>query len=165
MILIQSPFRCLRRRPTAVGLDPGKECGICDQKRGWRRRSVSLHGGRTGADECCCYRDDQRARKATSSIPIVIVQGGEIEGTGLIASLRKLGGNVTGIQIFAPDLMSKRVELLKQLVPNLTRLGSRFSDHPGCHNHARSLAEHHRGRTSAKDRCPRCGSAKLKRIS
>jgi len=65
-------------------------------------------------------------RQATSSIPTVIVQGGEIEGTGLIASLRKPGGNVTGTQILTPELMSKRVELLKQLVPNLTRLGVIF---------------------------------------
>jgi putative ABC transport system substrate-binding protein len=62
------------------------------------------------------------ARQATATIPIVTVTAGELEGTGLIASLRRPGGNVTGIQILAPDLMSKRVELLKELVPQLTRL-------------------------------------------
>jgi putative ABC transport system substrate-binding protein len=62
-------------------------------------------------------------RQATSTIPIVVTTAGELEGTGLIASLRRPGGNVTGIQILSPDLMSKRVELVKRLVPNLTRLG------------------------------------------
>lgn len=63
------------------------------------------------------------ARNATSTIPIVVVNAGELEGTGLIASLRRPGGNVTGTQILSPELMSKRVEILKQLVPGLTRLG------------------------------------------
>ena len=51
------------------------------------------------------------------------MNAGELEGTGLIASLRKPGGNVTGTQILSPELMSKRVEILKQMVPALTRLG------------------------------------------
>jgi putative tryptophan/tyrosine transport system substrate-binding protein len=63
------------------------------------------------------------ARQATGTIPIVAASAGALEGTGLIASLRRPGGNVTGNQILSPELMSKRVELLKQLVPNLTRLG------------------------------------------
>jgi putative tryptophan/tyrosine transport system substrate-binding protein len=63
------------------------------------------------------------ARKATSTIPIVVVSAGDLEGTGLVASLRRPGGNVTGLQILSPTLMSKRLELLKELVPNLTRLG------------------------------------------
>ena len=63
------------------------------------------------------------ARKATDTIPIVVVNAGELEGTGLIASLRRPGGNVTGTQILSPELMSKRVEILKQMVPALTRLG------------------------------------------
>jgi putative ABC transport system substrate-binding protein len=63
------------------------------------------------------------ARQATSTIPIVAASAGVLEGTGLIASLRRPGGSVTGIQMLAPDSMSKRVDLLKRLVPNLTRLG------------------------------------------
>ena len=63
------------------------------------------------------------ARKATLTTPIIVLAAGELEKTGLIASLRRPGGNVTGIQILSPELMSKRIELLKQLVPNLKRLG------------------------------------------
>jgi putative ABC transport system substrate-binding protein len=63
------------------------------------------------------------AQQASRTIPIVAATAGELEGTGLISSLRRPGGNVTGTQILAPELMGKRVELLKTLVPNLTRLG------------------------------------------
>jgi putative ABC transport system substrate-binding protein len=60
---------------------------------------------------------------ATRSIPIVVAAAGDLEGTGLIASLNRPGGNVTGSQILSPSLMSKRLGQLKQLVPGLTRLG------------------------------------------
>jgi putative ABC transport system substrate-binding protein len=63
------------------------------------------------------------AQQATRTIPIVAAVAGDLEGTGLVASLRKPGGNVTGTQVLNPELMSKRVDLLKRLVPNLTRLG------------------------------------------
>jgi putative tryptophan/tyrosine transport system substrate-binding protein len=62
------------------------------------------------------------AHEATRTIPIVVVAGGDLEGSGLIESLRRPGGNVTGIQVLSPDLTSKRVDLLKQLIPSLTRL-------------------------------------------
>jgi putative ABC transport system substrate-binding protein len=63
------------------------------------------------------------AHEATSTIPIV-ASGGDLEGTGLISSLRRPGGNVTGIQILSPELMSKRLDLLKHLVPNLTSIAA-----------------------------------------
>ena len=62
------------------------------------------------------------AQQASRNIPNVAIAG-ELEGTGLISSLRRPSGNVTGIQILAPELMGKRVELLNELVPNLVRLG------------------------------------------
>jgi putative ABC transport system substrate-binding protein len=62
------------------------------------------------------------AQQATKTIPIVTLSAGELEGTGLIASLARPGGNVTGMQIMNPELMSKRIELLKLLIPNLSRL-------------------------------------------
>jgi putative ABC transport system substrate-binding protein len=62
-------------------------------------------------------------RKVTRTIPIVTMSAGDLEGTGLIASLRRPGGNVTGIQLLSPELMSKRMDLTRQMVPNLSRLG------------------------------------------
>lgn len=63
------------------------------------------------------------ARQATIRIPIITASAGDLEGSGLVASLRRPGGNVTGMQMLNPELMSKRVELLKELVPNLERIG------------------------------------------
>jgi putative ABC transport system substrate-binding protein len=63
------------------------------------------------------------ARRATSTIPIVMVHAGDPVGAGWVASLAQPGGNVTGSTSQVPDLGSKQVELLKELVPSLARLG------------------------------------------
>jgi putative tryptophan/tyrosine transport system substrate-binding protein len=62
-------------------------------------------------------------RKATDRLPIVVWSAGDLEGTGLVESLKRPGGNITGVQILSPDLMTKRLELLRALVPSLTRVG------------------------------------------
>jgi putative ABC transport system substrate-binding protein len=62
------------------------------------------------------------AKRATSTIPIVFVGAGDPVGTGLVASLARPGGNVTGTSLMAPDLSGKRLELLKELLPRLTRV-------------------------------------------
>ena len=62
------------------------------------------------------------ARRATSTIPIVMAAAGDPLGSGLVASLARPGGNVTGMSLMAPDLGGKRLELLKQLLPRLTRV-------------------------------------------
>jgi putative ABC transport system substrate-binding protein len=61
------------------------------------------------------------AKKATTAIPIVMVSGDPV-GTGLVASLARPGGNVTGLTTFSPELVGKRLELLKQAVPQLVRV-------------------------------------------
>jgi putative ABC transport system substrate-binding protein len=63
------------------------------------------------------------AKQATSVIPIVFAAVGDPVGTGLVASLARPGGNVTGLSIQATDLAGKRLELLREVVPNLRRLG------------------------------------------
>jgi len=62
------------------------------------------------------------AKQATSAIPIIFAVASDPIGTGLVASLAHPGGNVTGLSVQAPDLAGKRVELLRELVPNLRRL-------------------------------------------
>jgi len=63
-------------------------------------------------------------RRATRTIPIVVLAAGVLEGSGLVASLTKPGGNVTGTQIFSPELIGKRLELLRAALPTtLTRVG------------------------------------------
>ena len=62
------------------------------------------------------------AKQATSVIPIVFAAAGDPVGTGLVASLARPGGNVTGLSIQATDLAGKRLELLREVVPGLRRL-------------------------------------------
>ena len=62
------------------------------------------------------------AKQATSVIPIVFAAAGDPVGTGLVASLARPGGNVTGSSLQATDLAGKRLELLREIVPGLRRL-------------------------------------------
>ena len=61
-------------------------------------------------------------RNATSRIPIVMVARGDPVGTGLVASLAKPGGNITGVTVGGPELAGKRLELLREALPRLSRV-------------------------------------------
>jgi ABC-type uncharacterized transport system substrate-binding protein len=63
------------------------------------------------------------ARSATTSIPIVMANAGDPVGAGLVASLARPGGNVTGLAGLSPELNTKRLEILKGAVYNLERVG------------------------------------------
>jgi putative ABC transport system substrate-binding protein len=69
----------------------------------------------------------QRAKQATSVIPIVIAIGDDPVEMGLIASLAHPGGNVTGVTTLATELRGKMLELLKEVVPRLTRMAVLWS--------------------------------------
>jgi hypothetical protein len=64
----------------------------------------------------------RRAKEATSTIPIVMAQDTDPVGTGIVASLARPGGNITGLSNLAPELSGKRVELLKEIIPKLSRV-------------------------------------------
>jgi ABC-type uncharacterized transport system substrate-binding protein len=83
--------------------------------------------------------DMRAAKKATSTIPIVMAQDSDPVGNGFVTSLARPGGNVTGLAALRSELSGKRLELLKEIVPKLSRvavLGS--STNPG---NAQSLKE------------------------
>ena len=64
------------------------------------------------------------AKKATSTIPIVMGNVGDAVGRGLVASLAKPGGNITGLTTRSPDLAGKRLELLKATFPEVSRVAA-----------------------------------------
>ena len=64
----------------------------------------------------------QAAKNATRRIPIVTVTAGDPVGTGLVTSLARPGGNVTGLTDLAPGLVTKRLELIKEVMPSATRV-------------------------------------------
>jgi ABC-type uncharacterized transport system substrate-binding protein len=64
------------------------------------------------------------AKQATTTIPIVMAISGDAVTTGLVASIARPGGNVTGSTFFFPELNAKRVELLKETLPGATRMAT-----------------------------------------
>jgi ABC-type uncharacterized transport system substrate-binding protein len=64
------------------------------------------------------------AKEATSTIPIVMGNDGDPVGIGFVASLARPGGNITGLSNLAPELSGKRLELLKETVPKLSRMAA-----------------------------------------
>ena len=63
------------------------------------------------------------AKRATSVIPIVFATSADPLGAGLVASLARPGGNVTGLSVQTTDLSGKRLELLREVLPGMRRLG------------------------------------------
>src|SRR5262245_37574614 len=63
------------------------------------------------------------AKQATASIPIVMAYDDDPVGSGFVASLARPGGNITGLATLAPEIRVKQLELLKEIVPKLSRVG------------------------------------------
>jgi putative tryptophan/tyrosine transport system substrate-binding protein len=62
------------------------------------------------------------AMQATTTIPIVMFDAGDPVGTGLVASLARPGGNVTGMSVMAPDVVARQLQLLKEAAPQIARV-------------------------------------------
>ena len=72
------------------------------------------------------------AKKATTSIPIVMTSSSDPVREGVVVSLARPGGNVTGMSTFVPEMSRKRIELLKETLPNLARVATIWnSANPG----------------------------------
>jgi len=71
------------------------------------------------------------AKNATQTIPIVFASVPDPVATGLVDSLAKPGGNVTGLSNLGPELSGKRLELLKEVVPKIIRVAFLWSSGPG----------------------------------
>jgi ABC-type uncharacterized transport system substrate-binding protein len=70
------------------------------------------------------------AKRATRTIPIVMASVGDPIATGLVESLARPGGNITGLSQMGPDLVGKRLELLKEMVPKLSRAAVLWDPNP-----------------------------------
>jgi putative ABC transport system substrate-binding protein len=68
-------------------------------------------------------------KDSTTTIPIVVTSAGDLVGRGLVASLARPGGNITGWTSIAPDLSGKRLELLTELVPRASRVAFLYQPH------------------------------------
>jgi putative tryptophan/tyrosine transport system substrate-binding protein len=98
----------------------------------WRSAGGKRERGRALADELVRLKVDvivtggpgatRPAKEATSTIPIVMTQDNDPIDNGFIASLAQPGGNITGLSNLAAELSGKRLELLKEVVPRLTRV-------------------------------------------
>ena len=83
----------------------------------------------------------QAAQNATRTIPIVMVQATDPVGLAFVASLARPGGNITGLTALTSELAGKRLQLLKEVVPNLSRVGILWDPAPGWGRHMFSGAE------------------------
>ena len=63
------------------------------------------------------------AKQATATIPIVMAYDDDPVGSGFVASLARPGGNITGLSTLSPEISGKQLELLKEIVPKLSRVG------------------------------------------
>jgi ABC-type uncharacterized transport system substrate-binding protein len=71
------------------------------------------------------------AKQATTTVPIVMTAAADPLGSGLVASLARPGGNVTGLSLMSADLVGKRLELLNELLPGLSRIAVLWNaNHP-----------------------------------
>jgi len=90
------------------------------------------------------------AKKATTTIPIVVLASHDGVGTGLFASLARPGGNITGIESLAPDIDAKRIEFLKGVLPTISRLVLLYTPtDPGSERHFGNANEAARALSSA----------------
>ena len=72
-------------------------------------------------------------RKATSTIPIVMAQAGDAVGTGLVASLARPGGNVTGMTLVATEMVVKRLQLVRDFSKDWVRVAALFNGNSPAH--------------------------------
>ena len=93
--------------------DPSKYAGFAAELVGLKVDLITTSGGGVAV---------RAAMEATSTIPIVFIGVSDVVRAGLVASLARPGGNVTGVASFATDLLPKRLELLKELLPRAARI-------------------------------------------
>ena len=84
------------------------------------------------------------AKSATTTLPVVITNHGDPVGSGLVSSLARPGGNITGLSLLGPELLGKQLELLKKALPRISRVAVLWNPnsqpHPRMLNDAEAIA-------------------------
>jgi putative ABC transport system substrate-binding protein len=117
-----------RRGLHALGYIEGRNIAIESRKgedRPDRLASAAVELARLPVDVIATWGTpaSRAAKQATTTIPIVAIAVGDPVRVGLVASLARPGGNITGNTILGSDAVAKRLQLLKELIPHLNRLG------------------------------------------
>jgi putative ABC transport system substrate-binding protein len=96
-----------------------------------RLRELAAELASSGVDVIVAFATPaaRAAKQATSAIPIVAVAVGDPVADGLVDSLAKPGGNVTGTSFLGPELMAKRLQLFKHIVPGLSHVAALWHPH------------------------------------
>jgi len=120
-------YDAFRQGLRELGYEDGKNIAIdfrSNEGNRDRQRAIMTELVRSKVDVIVAVGagDIRIAKEATTTIPIVMIQGGDPVGSGFVASLARPGGNITGLATLRPELSGKRLELLKDIVPKLTRV-------------------------------------------
>jgi putative tryptophan/tyrosine transport system substrate-binding protein len=149
-------FAAFRKELGELGYVVGQNIAIeyrwSDQAQRLPALAVELTGLRTGVIVTGDMTTTFAAEQTTKDIPIVAaVLNGDPVATSLADSFRRPGGNVTGLSVLAPEMAGKRLELLREIIPSLTRVAILWSRPPAVWTH-----RIFRTRPSAADarRCP-----------
>ena len=121
-----------RTSPSSIATLAGCPIGSRGSRRSW---SVA----RWTSSRRSVRRRPLAAKQATTTIPIVMIGIGDPVGARLVSSLARPGGNITGNTILGPDVAGKRLQLLKEVIPSLSRVA--FLWNPDNASHPAQLAE------------------------
>ena len=134
---VRAEGRCIPPRSERSRLCRGQERGDRKPLGGGTIRSIACAGGRSGWPPGRGDRDLHRCRgtggeTATTTIPIVFINGGDPVRAGIVPSLNRPGGNVTGASFFGVDLAPKQLALAHEVVPNAQSSGFGGPERSGC---------------------------------
>jgi putative ABC transport system substrate-binding protein len=89
----------------------------------------------------CCTSLASDAKKVTTAIPVVMASAGMPVEAGVVKSLQRPGGNVTGLSLLVPELTQKRIEILREVLPRLSRLAILLHSRAAMADRQRTMTE------------------------